>query len=152
MADISEKQNPRQSAEAKYCVLTNGENYCDLAELNKLVSHLAENLIVDTDLKFARGSLMTDGRLDLCKQKIGPAGAQMVADSLKSNTFVKSLMLGADAILKENQTLETIYLGCNGIDEKGAQALCAALGEQSQLKILDLGFNPLDASFKCFAE
>lgn len=144
----------RKTTAGHYCVLTNGENYCDPIELDELAQHLAADLPVAADLQFERGTLMMDGRLDLCKQKIGPVGATKIALSLERNTWVKSLMLGADGILnagatavadllRVNQQLETIYLGCNGIDEQGVAALSAALENNRSVSGLWLKRNPV---------
>ena len=111
--------------------------------------HLPENHVV-----FPVGTLTDDGRLDLCKQNLGFAGAEMIVDALKENNWVKHLLLGTNKIgnegakmlsetIRNNQALETLYLGCNHIEAEGAIALCAALEENTHIKSLWFKRNPL---------
>lgn len=74
-------------------------------------------------LDFPTGTALPDGRLDLCKQALGPAGGARVTEALRPGV-VRHLLLGTDnlgdsaadvagqAIERE---VETLYLGCNGI-------------------------------------
>src|SRR5260370_14061932 len=117
------------------CVVVPRATQQDLAPL---VAHLTSDGAPTDALAFPRGTLLPDGRLDLCKQGVGPDGARVVAAALRDNTFVRSLLLGADALgdegaraigerVAESRHLETLFLGCNNIGSAGMEALAAAL-------------------------
>ncbi|WP_405769708.1 ribonuclease inhibitor [Actinacidiphila glaucinigra] len=82
---------------------------------------------------FPAGTALPDGRLDLCKQALGPEGAAAVAEALRqapATGAVRHLLLGTDglgdsgaaAVAERTQGtgVETLYLGCNGITAGGA--------------------------------
>ena len=48
----------------------------DLEELKPLIEHLSSNLVVTKETSFPRGTILPDGRLDLCKQNVGYQGQQ----------------------------------------------------------------------------
>ncbi len=108
------------------------------AQLTPLVTALRADQHVGQRRDFPCGTLLPDGRLDLCKQTIGPAGAEIVVSALKHSSQVRHLLMGADrvgasgaaavaSLVAERESLQTVYLGCNGIGPKGAQSLAQAL-------------------------
>lgn len=122
--------------------------------LEPLMEVLRQNEAVDEQQRFPRGSLLPDGRLDLCKQNIGPEGAQLIAESLQGNTQVTSLMLGADQIgndgakaiahlVRDHKSIETLYLGCNKIDHEGARALIDSIEANKTIKGFWIKRNPI---------
>ena len=129
---------------------------CDPAELQPLLSFLRSGASL-TNAAFPRGTVTDDGRLDLCKQALGPGGCRSVTDALAQNQTVVSLLLGTDGIgntgaadvaqlAGKNQTLEVLYLGCNKIGPAGAAPLAAALSTPtSSVTGLWLKRNPLGA-------
>lgn len=103
---------------------------------------------------FPRGTLLPDGRLDLCKQDVGPDGARAVASALRENRFVTSLLLGDDhlenagasavaGLVAANDAITTVFVGCNLIDRRGAASLASAVEGHSTLRGLWLKRNPL---------
>ena len=52
---------------------------CPDDEVTPLVDFLRRNVNVAATTPFPRGTLTDDGRLDLCKQNLGPAGCERVA-------------------------------------------------------------------------
>ncbi len=108
-------------------------------------------------MAFPRGTIMEDGRLDLCKQALGPAGCRMVTDALAQNQAVVSLLLGTDGIgnagaadvarlAERNPTIEVLYLGCNRISAEGVAPLADVLSAAaSSVTGLWLKRNPLGA-------
>ena len=111
---------------------------CDPGELQPLLAHLRGGLAASGIRAFPRGTLMEDGRLDLCKQALGPAGCRMVTEALGQNHTVVSLLLGTDGIgnagaadvarlAEKNPSVEVLYLGCNRISADGVAPLAAAL-------------------------
>jgi NAD(P)-dependent dehydrogenase (short-subunit alcohol dehydrogenase family) len=124
--------------------------------LGPLLRHLAEGAAVTEPTAFPRGTLLPDGRLDLCKQDVGPDGARAVASALRDNRFVTSLLLGDDHLenagaaavadlVRENDTVTTVFVGCNLIDRRGAASLASAIEGHPTLRGLWLKRNPLGA-------
>src|SRR5438105_415879 len=82
----------------KTCRLPGPFTPCDPAELEPLLRRLRDNTPIPGPQTFPRGTLLADGRLDLCKQDLGPGGARAVAAALRHNTRVRHLLLGADGL------------------------------------------------------
>ena len=128
---------------------------CDASELDPLVEFLATSGAVTEPRVFPRGTVLSDGRLDLCKQSIGPRGARRVLDALRNNTKITSILLGTDAIGGEGaaalgelvaageSALETLYLGCNRIEGDAISGLTTPLADSKTIKALWLKRNPL---------
>ncbi|WP_158299782.1 ribonuclease inhibitor [Glycomyces paridis] len=99
------------------------------ADLAPLLRWLASGEPVPERRDFATGTAMPDGRLDMCKQSLGPAAAADLAAVLRPGP-VKHLLLGTDglgdtgaaevAARAGDAQLSTLYLGCNGITATGA--------------------------------
>lgn len=110
---------------------------CDPAELQPLVGWLRAGEAAAEPVRFPRGTVLPDGRLDLCKQSIGPDGARVVLEALRGAKQIRSILFGTGAIgnegasavaeaLDDGVELETVYLGCNKIDDVGALAAAVA--------------------------
>ena len=132
---------------------------CDPAELQPLLCFLDGSASLPAGPKtFPRGIVTDDGRLDLCKQALGPHGCRLVTGALENNRTVVSLLLGTDGLgdagaadvarlAKSNPNIEVLYLGCNRIGAEGAATLADALAlETSAVSGLWLKRNPLGAS------
>ncbi|MBC8103038.1 MAG: ribonuclease inhibitor [Cytophagales bacterium] len=127
---------------------------CDPAEIAPLAAHLLANRPVTEATVFPRGTALPDGRLDLCKQSLGPDGCRIVTEALTRNTRVRSLLLGTDGIgdsgaddvarlVAENPALEILYLGCNRISSAGTARLCEVLTTNRSVTGLWLKRNPI---------
>jgi hypothetical protein len=127
---------------------------CDPAELVPLLEHLAAGRGCSEPVTFPRGTLLPDGRLDLCKQEIGPEGAVAVATALRGNTHVRHLLLGADGLgdvgaraiadlSRAHLEMRTLFLGCNYISAAGAVSLADALHNHPHIRGLWLKRNPI---------
>ncbi len=103
---------------------------------------------------YARGTYTVDGRIDMCKQSIGPQGAKRIAHVLQEQSEIHTVLLGTDGIgdegaqsvaemARKHPSIETIYLGCNGITAKGVQSLSAAVHENKRITGLWLKRNPI---------
>ncbi|MGW1721619.1 ribonuclease inhibitor [Streptomyces sp. NPDC002306] len=99
------------------------------AELAPLLDWLRAGRPAGERLDFTAGTALPDGRLDLCKQALGAAGAALVAEALgQGPSPVRHLLLGTDALGDDGAAavagasghVETLYLGCNGITAGGA--------------------------------
>jgi len=98
---------------------------------------------------------MADGRLDLCKQVVGPQGISPLLDSLIGSKGITRLLLGnnivgnggaeaiAAAINNPSCPLTTWYIAGNEIDAKGIKPICQALAKNTQVDQLWLKRNPL---------
>jgi Ran GTPase-activating protein (RanGAP) involved in mRNA processing and transport len=128
-----------------------------LLDLQTLVAFLHQNQPLSATTVFPRGTIVADGRLDLCKQSIGMAGAQLITEALSQNINIVSLLLGTNGIgdigaqqvarlLQENSCLEVIYLGCNAISDQGVEAIASALCDNESLTGLWLKRNPIGAA------
>ncbi len=125
-------------------------------ELAPLLRHLEEGLPVARATVFPRGTHLPDGRLDLCKQDLGPEGAALVARALRHNRVVTSLLLGADDLgddgataiahlAADNETVSTLFLACNIVGERGARAVAHAVGARGSTRALWMKRNPIGA-------
>jgi NAD(P)-dependent dehydrogenase (short-subunit alcohol dehydrogenase family)/Ran GTPase-activating protein (RanGAP) involved in mRNA processing and transport len=132
------------------------------APLEPLLRRLAENRPASQVERFPRGTLLPDGRLDLCKQGIGPTYAKDVASALRSEQHVRALLLGADhlglagvrAIAAgegERRRLTALYLGCNAMGEAGAGVLADHLGGHPTLRGLWIKRNEIGRGARAVA-
>ena len=83
---------------------------------------------------FPRGTLRPDGRLDLCKQGLGPVAVTRGARrrggvAAPAHLLLGTNGLGADGVDRRSPTrsagghrIQTVYLGCNHIDATGRRA------------------------------
>ncbi|MFD0265235.1 gala protein [Streptomyces sp. NPDC127106] len=126
----------------------------DPAGLDPLLARLAAADEVAADEGFTIGTLRADGRVDLCKQGLGPAGAARVAAVAARSPHARHLLLGTNSIgdegartladaLADGHGLHTLYLGCNRIGPDGVAALADALADDTSVKALWLKRNPV---------
>ncbi|MCG7529112.1 gala protein, partial [Streptomyces sp. OfavH-34-F] len=126
----------------------------DPALLGPLLDRLASPSAVGGDETFPLGALRADGRVDLCKQGLGPAGAALVMPAAARSPHAAHVLLGTNSLGDEGATavaaalagghrLHTVYLGCNRIGPEGAAALAGALAGDATVRALWLKRNPL---------
>ncbi|MEC4573948.1 gala protein [Streptomyces virginiae] len=127
----------------------------DPAGLDPLLARLAADRPVDIDETFPLGTLRADGRVDLCKQGLGPAGAARLLPAAAASPYATHLLLGtnaigdtgaatlADALATDGHGLHTLYLGCNRIGPDGVGSLAGALADDTTVRALWLKRNPL---------
>jgi len=124
----------------------------DLGELDGLVRRLRHNARPTGREDFTRGALLPDGRLDLCKQTLGPEGVEAITLALRGNTSVTSLLLGANqagpaggravaTLLGGDNALEAVYLGCNQIGPEATADIAAAVRGSTTVRQLWLKRN-----------
>ncbi|WP_242454213.1 ribonuclease inhibitor [Bailinhaonella thermotolerans] len=99
-------------------------------DLDDLLAWLRSGRPVPRRVDFRTGTAMPDGRLDLCKQSLGPYGAALVAGALPPYGPVRHLLMGTDGLGDDGAATaaagavasgaETLYLGCNEITAGGA--------------------------------
>ncbi|MFJ9596871.1 gala protein [Streptomyces virginiae] len=127
----------------------------DPAGLDPLLARLAADRPVEADETFPLGTLRADGRVDLCKQGLGPAGAARLLPAAAASPYATHLLLGtnaigdtgaaalADALATDGHGLHTLYLGCNRIGPDGVGSLAGALADDATVRALWLKRNPL---------
>jgi hypothetical protein len=131
------------------------------AELAALLDWLRAGTPAETRIDFPTGTALPDGRLDLCKQDLGPAGAARIAAALPGigvgsgpDAPVRHLLLGtddlgdqgADAVSAQTPgtSVSTLYLGCNKITTAGVCRIADNLRASPHVvKALWLKRNPL---------
>ena len=128
---------------------------CPLVELGPLLSHLDQKSIVAEEHAFPRGTVTPDGRLDLCKQVVGPAGIQPLLASLAAHPQVDRLLLGnnvigsagaravADFIRSGESRLKVWYIAGNELHAEDLRPIAAALAGAPAVEGLWLKRNPL---------
>jgi Ran GTPase-activating protein (RanGAP) involved in mRNA processing and transport len=155
---MNTKKQKSADSEAKYivCPVIGVEPAVYVGEaVTPVVEYLLrEQGLPAQELTFPVGTITTDGRLDLCKQNLGPEGAAQIVDAIKKNSWVKHLLLGTNNIgdagaqvlseaVAHNARLETLYVGCNNIHEAGTVALCHALEQNSHIRSVWFKRNPI---------
>ncbi|MET9963849.1 gala protein [Streptomyces sp. NPDC006326] len=138
----------------------------DPAGLEPLLARLASGDALGPDEAFPVGTLRADGRVDLCKQGLGPVGAARIAAAAADSPHARHLLLGTNSLGDEGARalsealrggrereagpgrtsghgLHTLYLGCNRIGPDGVAALAEALADDTTVRALWLKRNPL---------
>ncbi|MFF5446216.1 gala protein [Streptomyces sp. NPDC012888] len=129
----------------------------DPVALDPLLARLADAAPLTGDESYPLGTLRADGRVDLCKQGLGPAGAARLLPAATASPHAAHLLLGTNSLgdegaraLAEALTaqagrhgLHTLYLGCNRIGPDGLGALAGALAGDTSVRALWLKRNPL---------
>lgn len=107
-------------------------------------------------LEFVRGVQYNDGRMDLCKQVVGPDHIGKLMDSLKNNTQISHFLLGNNIIgslgaksISEflsndhKPQIKTWYLAGNEIDGEGIKLISNSLKHNTVCEALWLKRNPI---------
>ncbi|MFG3343650.1 gala protein [Streptomyces sp. NPDC048018] len=135
----------------------------DPVRLAPLLDRLADDRAVTDDETFPLGTLRPDGRVDLCKQGLGPGGAARLAPAALASPHAAHLLLGTNSLGDEGlrplaealtaarragtgHAVHTLYLGCNRIGPAGVTSLTEALADDTTVRALWLKRNPLGAT------
>lgn len=115
-----------------------------------------ENVLTEHCMRFVRGALYTDRRMDLCKQVVGPTWIEELMFALKENTHVEHFLLGNNIIgpkggraigefLLQPHTprIKTWYLAGNELDHEGMSCIADGLIDDTDCTQLWLKRNPL---------
>ncbi len=123
--------------------------------LTPLIQHLRSREPVPRAETFSRGTHTPDGRLDLCKQVVGPGGVQPLLGGLKDHPHVNRLLLGNNLVGNEGAAeiarfvrsgrsrIKVWYLAGNNITAEGTREVCGSVGADPQVRGLWLKRNPL---------
>ncbi|MCW5253565.1 gala protein [Streptomyces sp. SHP 1-2] len=135
----------------------------DPALLAPLTARLVDDRPVTGDEAFPLGTLRADGRVDLCKQGLGPGGTARLLPAAFGSPHAAHLLLGTNSLGDEGARtvaatltaardagtahgIRTLYLGCNRIGPDGVTALAEALAGDTAVHALWLKRNPVGAS------
>jgi uncharacterized protein (DUF924 family)/Ran GTPase-activating protein (RanGAP) involved in mRNA processing and transport len=126
---------------------------CALHELNPLLDFLSNNFPVTEQTAFPKGTITTDGRLDLCKQVVGPGGIGPLIKAMNKSSHVKRLLLGNNIVSDTGAVdianemkvskLEAWYIAGNEFTHEGISHITEALKENIHCTSLWLKRNPL---------
>jgi uncharacterized protein (DUF924 family)/Ran GTPase-activating protein (RanGAP) involved in mRNA processing and transport len=128
---------------------------CPPEELAPLLDFLGQQKPAVVPQRFPRGTLMPDGRLDLCKQVVGPDGIGPLLGALAGNTHVDRLLLGNNVVgsqgaahiasfIRSGQSRVRVwYIAGNEIDPQGLQPICEAMAQAPEVQGLWLKRNPI---------
>lgn len=121
-------------------------------------TYLRSDLPWTGDKEFFRGALFGDGRMDLCKQVVGPTHIEELCASVAGNSHIRHFLLGNNVafdkhperaaamarVMADNTVaIETWYLAGNCIDPEAVETLSAALEHNTVAKALWLKRNPI---------
>ena len=109
---------------------------------------------VEPCMKFNRGAIYEDKRIDLCKQVVGPDWIGNLMESLNNNDHVEHFLLGNNIIgtkggqeigkyLQNNHVMKTWYLAGNNLNSEGIKPIVDGLLEDTICENLWLKRNPL---------
>ncbi|MGW0436469.1 gala protein [Micromonospora sp. NPDC003197] len=126
----------------------------DPADFTPLLVRLDDPAEVAQAEEFPRGTLQPDGRLDLCKQGVGPLLTHQLARAAARSAHTRHLLLGTNGLgddgaqavadaLAPGHRIETLYLGCNRINPTGVAALADRLAADQVVRALWLKRNPI---------
>lgn len=128
------------------------------SELLPIFDHMRSGLGTTLPCQeFDRGAIYNDGRIDVCKQVVGPPFVEDLTLSVTANSNVRHFLIGnnvvgdhgAKAIAKmvqsrsEDHPIETLYLAGNCFTDVGAKTLGKALARNRTVASLWLKRNPL---------
>ncbi len=126
----------------------------DPSRLEPLLEWLRRGERAAGAIHFPSGVVQPDGRLDLCKQALGPAGLEALLGPLREGA-PPHWLLGTNALGDEGAAIlaerlagpgespATVYLGCNRIGGPGAGRLAEAIASRDAVEALWLKRNPL---------
>lgn len=112
------------------------------------------------DAIFVKGAMFPDGRMDLCKQVVGPTSIKALCATVLQSSIVKHFLLGNNVAFQENgedgaeamaevmrsdRPIETWYLAGNCIGAQEIKPMAEALQHNTVCKALWLKRNPIKA-------
>lgn len=129
-----------------------------LSSNGEIIPNFEENKFSNNNcMKFKRGAVYDDGRMDMCKQVVGPNWIEQLMESLKNNNKIEHFLLGNNIInttgalaiksfLKSLHLpkIKTWYLAGNCIDSEGIKYICEGLEEDPDVKYIWLKRNPIN--------
>ena len=94
------------------------------------MKYLEGNVLPEDQIRFKRGIVYSDGRLDLCKQGLGTA-VPMITKALEKNDKIQHFLIGNDVVgrsgaeaigkMVSERSPETLYLAGNELDGEGRE-------------------------------
>jgi hypothetical protein len=111
----------------------------------------------DAYVQFTRGAVYGDGRIDCCKQVLGPNHIRKLMNSIAGNSFIRHFLLGNNIINTEGANavadflrdpsrkarINTWYIAGNALNAEGIATIADALVGDTDIRQLWLKRNPL---------
>ena len=126
-------------------------------ELVEFFDHIAKDKSMEFK-QFTRGTLYPDGRMDLCKQVVGPTWIEYLMNSLKTNTQIEHFLLGNNITNLEGGKaigkflmepheckIKTWYLAGSDFNADAIKYICDGLKKDNDCEALWLKRNPIYA-------
>ena len=130
------------------------------SEFNSFFDYLVNSdTFPQGDTIFVRGAIFPDGRMDLCKQVVGPTSIARLCKVVAQSSIVRHFLLGNNVALQDNEEvgaeafatvmrdnsklIETWYLAGNCIGPKGTGIMADVLTHNIRCKALWLKRNPV---------
>lgn len=134
-------------------------------EFTPFLAHISTSYML-TDIVFSKGACFKDGRMDLCKQVVGPTSVETLCENVLKSDIVKHFLLGNNIAFIEHddfepgimssfkggeafyklmndnsKKIETYYLAGNCIGPMVLRIMCDALTTNTSCKALWLKRN-----------
>jgi diketogulonate reductase-like aldo/keto reductase/Ran GTPase-activating protein (RanGAP) involved in mRNA processing and transport len=130
----------------------------DYKELEPIFQYIGNNFKTKETTTFFKGTMFSDGRMDLCKQVVGPQSIETLCENVMNNSNIKHFLLGNNVafdnnnikgaekmrdLMKHNDTIETYYLAGNCITPDCIKIMCEGLKDNKTCDALWLKRNPI---------
>ncbi len=115
----------------------------DPVEFEPFYQYLTGSEYVEDEATFVRGTVFSDGRMDLCKQVVGPSSIVALCENTMKSKLVKHFLLGNNiAFRKPEKTVEDVVEGKYG-GRDAAIAMCNLM-KSSDIETYYLAGNEID--------
>lgn len=130
-----------------------------MVNLGELLTWLRSGRSATSRTDFPVGTVLPDGRLDLCKQALGPYGMRLVAGALPVGGPTRHLLLGTDELGDDGADVaaesavrsgaadgaEELYASATGLGDQGAALLADAM-RPGRLRRLAVASNGIETA------
>lgn len=118
-----------------------------------IIEYVKSNVSIETKT-FEKGTVFSDGRLDLCRQGLTIVSLTRILEAVKSNTQIQHLLIGNNILgdegvgliaefIKNSAHIKTLYICACDITEIGLKLICDVLKTDNVVESLWLKRNPL---------
>jgi len=131
----------------------------DPKEFEPILNYVKGSDTVEKNITFVKGTMFSDGRLDMCKQVVGPDSIKQLCDATNMSKIVKHFLLGNNIafetpkpenfealqnVMSNNSLgIETWYLAGNCINEECCKYILEGLRNNTVATALWLKRNPI---------
>ncbi|ARF10365.1 aldo/keto reductase [Hokovirus HKV1] len=127
-------------------------------EFEQIFNYIKNTDTNDIDITFTKGTMFKDGRLDLCKQVVGPTSIGKLCETVLESKIVEHFLLGNNVsfqdndkknmeklskLMASNNNIKTWYLAGNNINEECCKYISQGLKNNTVSTALWLKRNPI---------